>query len=349
MAALRRRLRQLRVTSVPTGAVVKLNGRTVGSTPFASDTVSEGKHRLTVAKDGYARAERSVAVGASTPTVHLVLSRLTGTLKIAVNPPSAHATVGGRRFHASDLGRGIALGTGEHTLDLTANGYASRSMSVKVVHGRTSAYRVQLTAKNARLHVETTPAGATVSVNGRVIGKSPLTESGLAHGTYTLTAKKPEHLVLTRSVKLLPGGYSALKLKLELKSWAKAYYSARGKRILWGSAALAGGLAVTGTAVYFFVRGGQLSNTLAGIEQDLNDPFVTNRAQRKADWQSTSSDIATNDALKWTFGGVGLALVGVSTYLFLTMPKKSEWQRRVKAALHIGPGGEHGLTIVGTF
>ena len=52
----------LRVVTVPGGAEVEIDGRTLGTTPFAGD-VTAGTHSLRLTLDGYESAERSLSVG----------------------------------------------------------------------------------------------------------------------------------------------------------------------------------------------------------------------------------------------------------------------------------------------
>ena len=103
----------LSVSSDPPGADVYVDGQLSGHTPFTSDKVSAGDHRVKILKDGYLENARIVTVAASkTSDLNVKLTVQTGTTM----PPAAPAKQGGNKTLlwvaiAGGAGAGIFLAT----------------------------------------------------------------------------------------------------------------------------------------------------------------------------------------------------------------------------------------------
>jgi len=124
-----------------------------------------------------------------------------GTLELDSNPSGAVVTIGDHRLGPTPRRERVAGGVKTH-VKLELKSYQPYEDDLVVEPGKTLVFRPKLTAAPAVLHVETTPAGATVALAGQPLGASPLTVSvAAAHGV---------ELGLSRS------GYEPLKLKVDL-------------------------------------------------------------------------------------------------------------------------------------
>ena len=61
--------------------------------------------------------------------------------------------------------------------------------------------------------VKSTPAGATVQLNGRTVGKTPMTLK-VAPGTYTVAISRPGYVTMTRIVTVKPGKTASVTVAL---------------------------------------------------------------------------------------------------------------------------------------
>lgn len=80
--------------------------------------------------------------------------------------------------------------------------------------------RATLPAKSGALRVETEPPGATVYLNGRWKGETPLVMQGIAGGKHVITIQKPGYFPQTRAFEITPGfgvGAEATPDLLELR------------------------------------------------------------------------------------------------------------------------------------
>jgi hypothetical protein len=110
-----------------------------------------------------------------------------GTLAVQTNPAGATVVIDGQQRGASPLS--LALKPGRHVLELVTEGDV-RSMPVTITAGGQVSQFIELprtASALGELQIRTEPAGAQVSVDGRPLGKSPLTADGLTPGQHTVT------------------------------------------------------------------------------------------------------------------------------------------------------------------
>jgi hypothetical protein len=111
----------------------------------------------------------------------------TGTLTVQTNPAGASVVIDGKQRGVTPLN--LALESGKHVLELVTEGDV-RSVPITITPGAQISQFIELPhAPSAlgELQIRTEPAGAQVSVDGRALGKSPLTAEGLTPGQHTVT------------------------------------------------------------------------------------------------------------------------------------------------------------------
>jgi serine/threonine protein kinase len=109
-----------------------------------------------------------------------------GTLSVQTNPAGASVVIDGKQRGATPLS--LALAPGRHVLELVTEGDV-RSIPVTITPGGQVSQFIEFPhtpSALGELQVRTEPAGAQVSVDGRPLGKSPLTAEGLTPGQHTV-------------------------------------------------------------------------------------------------------------------------------------------------------------------
>lgn len=105
---------------------------------------------------------------------------------------------------------------------------------------------------SGRLSVTTSPAGATVLVDGEKVGVSPLTQ-GLREGPHTITIELPGHQTVTRKVTIANDAESPIEATLlPIGAGGGGKGGSSRKKLGYGALA-AGGAAIIGGAVLMFV------------------------------------------------------------------------------------------------
>jgi PEGA domain len=112
-----------------------------------------------------------------------------GTLSVQTNPAGATVVVDGQQRGMTPLD--LQLKPGRHVVELVTDGDV-RSIPVMITPGGQVSQFIEIPRSASalgELQIRTEPAGATVTVDGRVLGKSPLTAEGLTPGPHTVTVE----------------------------------------------------------------------------------------------------------------------------------------------------------------
>jgi hypothetical protein len=143
---------RLLVRSTPAGAAVSVDGKDYGRTPATVRDLSQGAHRLTITRPGYAPEERRFVITPSRPapsmTIALAPARTTPPPPRVAAPGAAAGFAGGLAVDSRPAGAkvfvdGKLVGTtpmslpsvpaGSHAIRLERDGYQRWSSSVRVV------------------------------------------------------------------------------------------------------------------------------------------------------------------------------------------------------------------------
>ena len=139
----------------------------------ASHLVWPGKYQVKVQKAGYLEATASVQVGRDPQVLRVVLAKGPGWLVIDTGGVAGKASVAGAT--AVPVPGRLAAPAGAQELVVRAPKYADARVKVEVAGaGAEQALQVKLEPAFAAVTFDSTPAGATVRVDGDVLGQTPL-------------------------------------------------------------------------------------------------------------------------------------------------------------------------------
>ena len=136
-----------------------------------------------------------------------------GTLSVQTNPSGVSVDVDGQPRGVTPLT--LSLSPGRHTLKLANEGNV-RSMPITITAGGQVSQLIELPRASSllgELQVRTEPAGAQVTVDGHVYGRSPLTVEGLAPGAHAVLLEN-ETGSMTQDVKIEAGTTASLVVPL---------------------------------------------------------------------------------------------------------------------------------------
>ena len=200
----------LNITSSPTGATVTVDGTTYGTTPELVSGLSAGSHSVGVSMTGYQTYSGTASVTAGTETpVNVVLtpvSPTTGSLSITSSPSGATVTVDGTGYGLTPVVVS-GLSPGSHTLELSLTGYQAYSGTATVTAGVQTPVNVVLTpepvGEPGYLTLFTFPNKAIVTVDGTVIGTSPLMDAAISPGIHTLKVSASGYSEYTTTLEVI--------------------------------------------------------------------------------------------------------------------------------------------------
>jgi len=212
----------INVKSTPPGATIVLDGINKGTTPATLTGVSTGSHSLVLKKNGYADYTTSVSVTAgqtASVSATLVVQSTTGSINVMSTPTGATIVLDG-------ISKGTTPATlsgisaGSHSLVLKKNGYADYTTSVSVTAGQTASVSATLVVQSTTgsINVKSTPAGATIVLDGITKGTTPATLSGISAGSHSLVLKKSGYADYSTSVTVIGGQTASVSANLVIPS-----------------------------------------------------------------------------------------------------------------------------------
>lgn len=161
------------ITSWPARATVLIDEEPVGQTPLRRHALSAGAHDLSLRKEGYHALDTVVVVRGSGSDV----------LRLVLRPRAA----------ASSLSRAAAIDSE------AANSSAAKSGAQGAEESPERAAAAEQ-ARGSVLRVASEPAGATVWLDGRAVGETPLRVVGVPAGSHTLVLRRGGYASREREV-----------------------------------------------------------------------------------------------------------------------------------------------------
>ena len=187
---------RLSVQSVPSGAEVIINGQRRGITPMSVD-MGVGEAEVVVRLERYREAVRKVGVvEQQTRVVDVKLERaLRARLEVTSYPSGAEVLVRneviGTTPYYGDVDLADRSMRGKQRLEVRLNGYDEAAATIDLQPTENPVRQdFRLVRKQGKYRITTTPDGGVISIDGSVVGTSPVSGS-LPTGLYKVTAEKP--------------------------------------------------------------------------------------------------------------------------------------------------------------
>jgi hypothetical protein len=176
--------------------------------------------------------------------------------------------------------------------------------------------RPLLEARSGTLQVNVTEEGASIKVDRRIVGTSPMGALTLPAGVHIVEVEKQGFVLASKDVSIEQDKTATVELTLRpSEDYKRAYVqSAMTMRIAAIATASAGALAGGTGAVLFFIAGAQ-ADALRGEIQTYNAATVRTAAQREQIDRDLSL-VGTLDTTALVLGITGVTAIGVGTGMF---------------------------------
>ncbi len=204
------------LAGLPEAAVqLTVDGTRLAPAADGSFAVAAGSHRLRVSAVRYLPFEVTVEVTGrgERQEVPVALAPDWAEVSLSSEPPGARISSGGEALGVTPATVPIASGTGE--IELRLEGFKPWRQPLTVTAGqKLELPLVRLQETDGLLSVTSVPAGATVSIDGRYRGLTPLEVEVAPGQVHQVLVAKPGHEAVTRSVSVAHRGSAALSLEL---------------------------------------------------------------------------------------------------------------------------------------
>ena len=213
----------------------QLKGKMVPGTPFTLKDVSPQKHVIMLKPKGWKQVKRVVTLKPGDVRVVSVLLNTTpvdGKLALTISPAGAAVLVNGKPIKFSP-GTVLTLAPGKaHKLQVQKDGFVASDSSFTLEPGKTLGKTVTLrpaseVAGTAAVQISTTPAGATVVLDGKGLGPTPVLIKELKPGSHNVSVSMQGYESRTEAVVLAADKTLELALVLKQKAAPVAVAAAR--------------------------------------------------------------------------------------------------------------------------
>ena len=216
----------LTVTSEPSGANVTVNGVLQGQTPVTVKDVPKGRATVIVEHKGYLSETREVVLNAGDErSLDVKLEGLPGALLVTSVPGRARVYVNGSYVGNTPLTM-QNLKPGQYDLRTELDGYVTMSRQVTISLGAKLSEEFKLLNNQGRLEVRTSPVGAQVYVDGKLVGTTKSNDSRaalsdalqiekLGAGEHVVTVKKDGYGEAIKHPVVVPGKSSSVRFALK--------------------------------------------------------------------------------------------------------------------------------------
>jgi hypothetical protein len=217
IAELQQLVGAIEIRSQEGGALITIDGRERGTTPAPALRVAAGTHVLRVYKEGFAPVEKRVEVaGKQSVVVEAKLETLaqSGRLSVTEDGGKGAEVLVDNVVVGKTPWQGL-VATGEHVVFLRGEGnLGTQPANATVRINQVTPIVLALEPLDCSLRVEPTPSGASVAVDGVVVG-SGLWDGRLRKGRHKIEVAQNGFLPQVRVLDLAPAAHERIAVQLE--------------------------------------------------------------------------------------------------------------------------------------
>ncbi|MHB8070944.1 MAG: PEGA domain-containing protein [Candidatus Cryosericum sp.] len=215
IANLKHSVYALAITSTPPGATVALDGTTRGVTPLTVTGLKPRNYNLVVSLKGYAPISRTVDLSDATQTAQdFSLQQAFGKVSITSDPTGAQVLMDGKDYGKTPL-KLDPFPVGDYSLTLKLDGNKDVTDTLSVTEGATVTKQYKFDLAVGGLSVETDPAGASITVDGKPTGLvTPCTIGSLQEGVHEVYLELSGYLPWSSEITVAKGESSRLNIAL---------------------------------------------------------------------------------------------------------------------------------------
>ena len=161
----------LEITTDPTGAEISVNGQSKGTTPNLLTNLATGNYDVEIHKEGFSTIQKKVTVKENETTS--VNEKLSSGITFSIQSLPVGADIFIDGVATGKTPKDISLSYSKHVVKVT-DGKVSKESEVDVTKDSNTLLYFQLHECNQTKSISSVPAGANVTIDGTIIGTTPL-------------------------------------------------------------------------------------------------------------------------------------------------------------------------------
>lgn len=198
------------------GAIILINGKKKGTTPFKSDTLPNGEYEVTLLKEMFETTEKTVYVRDNDiDKITIPMKPLFAEVGVSTDLKSDIYIDGEKVGTGSWKGR---LGEGDHVFEAKKTSHRPTNKTVEIIIGKDE--NITLDAPIpicGAIDVQSEPDEAVVYLDGEKVGETPFKKSNVLIGVHTLRFEKKNYDNLTKTIEVKEGEIMTLNESLSVK------------------------------------------------------------------------------------------------------------------------------------
>ena len=203
----------LSVETTPTGASVRINGRDFGSTPL-NLKIPKSQYLIELSKANHKTVWRSIPCFDASHKLEIELPPVTASVLIESDPPKAAIFIDGNQVGETPLIR-HNLKIGEYSASLRKPGCSVKEINWTVKDARPQIASAKLEPNTGTLSITSSPAKATLSINGTPRGTTPF-QGELEQGEYKIKLETPGYGSCEDTLIVNRGGKTSKEYKMSI-------------------------------------------------------------------------------------------------------------------------------------
>jgi len=177
------------ITSEPSNAIILIDSKEVGKTPFAITDHAPGAHTVELRMDGYDTWNKSVDFEQGIEiAITAELQIKTGSISISSNPPEAFISIDSKKSGKTPVTI-TDLSPGKHLVEARLDGYEGWSESVDIIGDKENTITAELLPITASINIDSNPSEAAIYLDGEKVGTTPDVLKSVAIGTHEVGVK----------------------------------------------------------------------------------------------------------------------------------------------------------------
>ena len=204
----------IKINSKPeSGALVFINNKKVGTTPYQSDKMASGTYKVRVVKDMYQTAEQIFTITDGN-TTDAILDMTANFVNLTIETDAKSDIYIDEQLKGKGKWSG-RISDGAHFVEVKKDKHRTVSKNLNLVLGKDEVIKIEApTAIVGMLDISSVPVKANVYLNGKHYGTTPRIISDLIIGDYTLKLEKEGCASVTKNITIEENQTLAIKESL---------------------------------------------------------------------------------------------------------------------------------------
>ncbi len=195
----------LTLTTDPPGASIYYEDGLLGQTPLNRKEMNPGQYQLRMEMPNYQTVETSIMVESYSHTAkEFIMVPHMGQLDIITTPDQAKILIDGADIGPSPVNN-LQIPPGPVMVQASLPGYETVSRQVVVQTGRKNMVTLNLQPSSGKLTIVSNPAGATVTIDKRRVGVTPIQDLTIQPGNKQVVVNLKGYDQYTENVTVIPG------------------------------------------------------------------------------------------------------------------------------------------------